>query len=354
MHINIHSEFQPLEEVVVGAAHVKDAFYYSDDPDLKNGLETILGETAEDLNVLVKIFEENGVTVKRPENLFSLGQKNKANKIDLNLFDFTFPNHPLMPRDTVLVIGDKIIQTYTKSENRYLENWAYYKLFNEYFQKGAHWISMPPPFFEGPVDTYSIHNQKKILFHAANILKCGRDIFYSQPSRGPWEKAGRGTDIGLEWIKRVIGPDYRFHGAPCAGHLDGKIALLKPGVLATWNPAHVPELMQKWDMIVVDSPSPFPEYFKEIKKKRFYKEFVQQWLKEWIGYVDETVFDVNMLSISENKVITNGYNESAFKQLKSKGIEAIPWNFRHQYFWDGAIHCVTLDTRRTGSLENYF
>ena len=107
-------------------------------------------------------------------------------------------------------------------------------------------------------------------------------------------------------------------------------------------------------MIQANSPNPFPEHFQKIKKQRFYKDFVTQWLKEWIGYVDETVFDVNMFSVSENLVITNGYNKDVFAKLKAFGVEAIPWNFRHQYFWDGAIHCVTLDIRRRGGFEDYF
>lgn len=212
---------------------------------------------------------------------------------------------------------------------------------------------MPPPFLDQQPANYVGFENKKILFHAANVLKCGRDLFYSQPSVGAHVEKGKGTEVGIEWLKRTVGGDYRWHAAPCAGHLDGKVALLKPGVLATWDPKFVPEALKGWRQIIVNSPNPFPEYFQKIKKQRFYKDFVTQWLKEWIGYVDETVFDVNMLSVSEKLVITNGYNKDVFEQLKQSGIEAIPWSFRHQYFWDGAIHCVTLDIRRKGEREDY-
>ncbi len=352
--VSIHSEFQPLEEVLVGRAYPPGSFSYSKDSELRDGLDQILGETEEDLNKLVSLLESFGVTVRRPNTLFNLGDQNgAANTLDLNLFDFTFPNHPLMPRDTTLVVGQQLIQTYTKSANRYFENWAYYELFKDYFDRGAHWKSMPPPYFQDHPLTYDGFGNKKILFHAANILKCGRDLFYSQPGVGTWAEKGKGTLSGIEWLKRELGSNYRFHEAPCAGHLDGKMALLKPGVVVAWNPIHVPEKIRHWDIIRVDSPNPFPEYFQKIKKQRFYKDFVNQWLKEWIGYVDETVFDVNMFSVSEKVVITNGYNLKFANQLKNYGIEAIPWNFRHQYFWDGAIHCVTLDIRRSGGLQDY-
>ncbi len=352
--VKIFSEFQKLEEIIVGSAHPKDAFYFSNDPELKGGLETILGETEEDLGELVKLLEGMDVTVKRPKHLFELGKENRVNTIDLGVFDFTFPNHPLMPRDTVLILNNKIIQTYTKSENRFFENWHYYDLFLDYFERGADWISMPEPYIENNPPTYSELENQKILFHAANVIKCGRDLFFSQPSFGEYSKKGKGTEIGLEWIKRVVGPEYRLNPAPCAGHIDGKIALIKPGVLIAWDQSHIPDKLKPWHQIFVDTGSPFPEHFNKIKKKRFYKDFVQEWLSEWIGYVDETVFDVNMLSVSEKVVITNGYNKKVFDELKKHGVEAVPWNFRHQYFWDGAIHCVTLDVRRKGECEDYF
>ena len=39
----------------------------------------------------------------------------------------------------------------------------------------------------------------------------------------------------------------------------------------------------------------------------------------WIGYVDETVFDVNMLSHPEDKVICTGADKEVFTQLEKRG-----------------------------------
>ena len=36
-------------------------------------------------------------------------------------------------------------------------------------------------------------------------------------------------------------------------------------------------------------------------------EFVNTWLNDWVGYVEETVFDVNMLSIDQNTIICNNH-----------------------------------------------
>jgi N-dimethylarginine dimethylaminohydrolase len=352
--VSIFTEFQPLEEVIVGSAYPPNAFSYSEDTELRDGLRKILEETEEDLQVLVKIIEDFGAKVRRPKNLFELGSNGKANRVDLGRFNFTFPNHALMPRDTVMILANKILQTYTRSENRFLENWAYYDLFMEYFSKGADWISAPTPPLSNDTKSYEELSEKLLLFHAANFVKCGTKIFHSQPARGEWSGTGKGTIHGLDWFRRQLSSEFNLVPAPCAGHLDGKLAILKPGLVVAWDRNHIPDIMKNWDAIIIEGKSPFPEHFKKIKKRRFYREFVQEWLKEWIGYVDETVFDVNMFSLSPELVITNGFNKECYKKLKSYGVEAIPWNFRHQFFWDGAVHCVTLDTRRRGGLENYF
>jgi len=61
-----------------------------------------------------------------------------------------------------------------------------------------------------------------------------------------------------------------------------------------------------------------------------------------------------MFSVSEELVITNGYNKEIYKQFNKHNIEGWPWHFRHQHFWDGAVHCLTMDTIREGGQEDYF
>ena len=83
--------------------------------------------------------------------------------------------------------------------------------------------------------------------------------------------------------------------------------------------------------------------------KKCYKpltDFVDDYLKKWIGYMEETIFEMNMLSINENTVLSLNYSKEIHDQLKSVGIEPIYTKFRHRYFWDGGLNCLTLDTRK--------
>jgi len=55
---------------------------------------------------------------------------------------------------------------------------------------------------------------------------------------------------------------------------------------------------------------------------------------------------VNMLSISESCVLVNNHHPQVFEFLESHGVEPIITPFRHRWFWDGGVHCVTQDIRR--------
>ena len=148
-------------------------------------------------------------------------------------------------------------------------------------------------------------------------------------------------------------PDTEFLDIPVGGHIDGKIALLKPGVLMTWNAQWVPEEMKNWTIIEVDDDFDMPADFQQTRKRRFHTEYVSKWLSHWVGFPDESVFDVNVLSIDESNVICTGINEQAFAEMEANGITPHYWNFRHQYFWDGGIHCLTSDIVREGDCEDY-
>jgi hypothetical protein len=81
---------------------------------------------------------------------------------------------------------------------------------------------------------------------------------------------------------------------------------------------------------------------------------VEQWLGHWTGYVEETVFDVNMLIIDPKNVMVFNYNKKVFDALERYGITPHIVPFRHRYFWDGGIHCITSDIHREGTIQDYF
>jgi len=61
-----------------------------------------------------------------------------------------------------------------------------------------------------------------------------------------------------------------------------------------------------------------------------------------------------MLVIDDQNVIVNNYNKKVFDALERYNVSPHICNFRHRYFWDGGIHCITADLERVGEMKDYF
>ena len=64
--------------------------------------------------------------------------------------------------------------------------------------------------------------------------------------------------------------------------------------------------------------------------------------------------DMNILSINPRLVVVDRDQTALIKLLEREGIDVIPLKLRHSKMLGGGYHCVTLDVRRTGTLQRYF
>jgi glycine amidinotransferase/scyllo-inosamine-4-phosphate amidinotransferase 1 len=332
----IYTEWDPLKEIIVGKVYDPADVAHIEDAEFRNGLQRIFAESEEDFCKLTELLESYDVTVHRPDCKYS--------------GDFRYP--AVCPRDMHLVYDHKVINTIGGDPNRYYESDHYANIMLGL--EGRDYYAMPRPLLPKYYAPYK-HNEGKILYHAANILKCGDALIHTVPynddkSYPLTRQFGRGTDRGLQWIKNNV--DARWIELHESGHADGKIALIKPGLLMCWLPDMIPPELKDWDYIQVPKQN-VPEQFWQSKSQPIMTKNVKQWIGSWIGHVDETIFDVNVISINPELVITNGYDADVAAQLKRHGVEMIPFNFRHKFFWDSGLHCVTLDLTREGKRETY-
>jgi hypothetical protein len=58
--------------------------------------------------------------------------------------------------------------------------------------------------------------------------------------------------------------------------------------------------------------------------------------------------------LDEKNMLCMGVHESLFKELEREGITPHVVPFRTRTFWDGGLHCITLDTIRQGSIQDYY
>ena len=78
-------------------------------------------------------------------------------------------------------------------------------------------------------------------------------------------------------------------------------------------------------------------------------------MDDWVTYVDETIFDINLLIIDENNIVCNhNVNKELIDTFERHDITPHPINFRHRYFWDGGLHCMTSDIDRVGNQQDFF
>ena len=198
--------------------------------------------------------------------------------------------------------------------------------------------------------------------NTASMIRVGKDLFFSL--NNIVSKLNE-DNFMKKWQK--LFPDYRIHPVSIPGHSDGTMCAVKPGlIVALKNAETYAETFPEWEVIYLEGESwnkvrPFLDKKKRTKGRYwvadaddFFYDFVNEWMDDWVTYVEETVFDVNMLVIDEKNVICNNVNKKVFDAFERHGITPHIVNFRHRYFWDGGLHCITSDIHRDGERKDYF
>jgi len=84
-----------------------------------------------------------------------------------------------------------------------------------------------------------------------------------------------------------------------------------------------------------------------------FNQHVIDFASDWVGDYRETFFEVNCLMLDSNNIMVLGRNTAARHQLEQRGLRVHEMPFRCRTFWDGGLHCLTLDVRRQGTCVDY-
>jgi hypothetical protein len=197
--------------------------------------------------------------------------------------------------------------------------------------------------------------------NSAMVTRIGKDLYFGTNEYG--------QDLSL--IKKKMDlefPHNRNHVINTGGHSDATYCPVCPGLIISLNdvPTYA-DTFPDWEVVYLpeqswESVRPFLDLKKQNKGKWWIPGFehdqdvvdvVETWLGHWTGYVEETVFDVNMLIIDPKNVMVFSYNKQVFDALDRHGITPHVVPFRHRYFWDGGLHCITSDIHREGTMQDY-
>ncbi|EBS1326651.1 inosamine-phosphate amidinotransferase 1 [Salmonella enterica subsp. enterica serovar Muenchen] len=339
--INSYSDWGKLEEIILGSPEnltlpdldISSRHFFDLQADFpqENNAESVIAkvkhEMEEDFQDLTAVLQRFGVTVRRPE----------AIKLDAECVSPHWKSqqsHALMPRDCLLALGDTLIEAPMPSRNRYFESQSFRNIARDYFSKGAKWIAAPKPVLTD--DTYLWDDdvpylaENDPLFDAANILRCGKDVFFNISNSG--------NRAGFEWLERTFGDKFNFHPMSiCSDHVGTTLQLLRPGLAlvnaSRMTVADIPPQLRNWELVFFNEPVDIGYAF--------------DWARAsvWIS--------MNVLSIDEKTVIVEKNQHKLAEQLDRCGMEIITASFRHGRTVGGGFHCCSLDIRRQGGAESY-
>jgi hypothetical protein len=359
-----YTGFQRLRKCVVGRSYPPEFYSWITNPRLRLLFETIADETEEDYLKLIKKLKEFNIDVIRPDTL---------ENIDIDVLDGSRIPGPysMTPRDSLCMIGETLYQFDTvkhanKASGRIERHRDNRKVYQEYLN-----LVNDTDFFL-PIKNYVKSFNNKVItpnelpdlvhLKANGIIRLGENLYL-----GANKEISPATNTNLQKEFR----SYKVKSVNSEGHVDGVLCPVKPGLLMSiidpdiqnyndtfpgwevcWLKGEGWEKVKAWHNFKKKTNGKW--WIKGYEQDNELIDFVQTWLKDWVGYVEETVFDVNALIIDEKNIIVSGYNKVAFDTFERHGITPHVVPFRHRYFWDGGIHCNTLDLDRDGDKINYF
>ena len=368
--VNAYNGWDPLKQVVLGNVFDTEIFENIGDHKLRDLLQQILYETYEDLMGIKKTLEDLGVEVIQPPRNALNYFKDNDNVFDLDskMSGMTgLPRPCITPRDDFLTLGNKLLATTVGMGDSG-------KMFNPkcidmYFQEQWN-LYQDGKIPHGPLKPTGVGLGEKLgpiestfNFWAPAVHRVGNKLIVDQED---W------SNIDEILLERY--PEFTSANVTVGGHTDGSMNLPKPGLVicAPWmGPDDFKDTLPGWDVLRIEHPNymqgeNFENWFedKKITKGKWWTpeaksnpelvKFVEDWLTNWVGFAEESVFEVNMLSVSEEVILSMNYQPEVHNALKKHGIEPIYCRFRHRNFWDGGLHCLTLDTVREGGIQDYF
>lgn len=372
-NFNIWNKWDTLETCMLGNNYLPEFFNGIQD-NVGDPLKRICEETLEDLEGYKKILQQFGVEVIQPEI-------DPSERFLDSPHLSGHPRGPLQVRDAQLVLGNDCYITGTdhpaiarsiKNYNNDVIDLVNCPMLEHSYQLvqchvSGDWPGYPEysanfnnqQFFKthvwNEIQEASIGYQPFVDLNSACCMMIGDHVVYApEPT----------TTIKKQALKvfSEMNPDWRIVTHEFDGHTDGSFHPLKPGaILSLYDVQTYSETFPGWDVCYLPDQS-WKKVNKFLKLKKVnagkwwlpgeednaeFTHFVETWLQDWVGYVEETVFDVNVLMVDEHHCcVSNPDNEQVNAFLKKHNIEPVYVPWRHRYFWDGGLHCITLDLKR--------
>lgn len=343
---SVYQHWDPLKVCAVGRSYPPEFYSWITVPHVRSLFEKIAIETEEDYQNLIKKLQSFGVKIIRTE----LPERPPRNTFKAEKWQLTkYPAPPMCPRDHTVMLGNVFycpIKIMSAS------------------QALAEIQPYSPIAYEVASQGNEIRHNEPYQMNGAYITRIGKDLYFGNGAHDNEQ----GKKQFQEYVNQTF-TETRNHFIDTDGHSDGVFCPVCPGLIVSirdiptykdtfpgWEVVYLPN--QSWEKLqnfLVAKVNTYGRWWiPGFEHDQAVIDTVETWLKHWTGYVEETVFDVNMLIVDPKNVIVFSYNKQVFDALERYGITPHIVPIRHRYFWDGGIHCMTSDLHREGVMQDYF
>ena len=383
--MQVYQHWDPLKTCIVGRTYPPEFYSWIKDVGTRTRFETLAQETEEDYqNLILLLSSKFGVNIVRPEfpdDMQSLYINGK------------WVQPPTAPRDYFLMIHDKFwIPTVPNASHAWSvfyrqnkESWwpefvrprDFYdslpefrnvveKRFAEFCAVDQQHLDAKLSFYTHIVDQIKasgteICNTKLDFINGCFVSRIGHDLYFATQTYHD-DRAAL-----LQQVNQLF-PDTRNRVVNAGGHGDAVYCPVTPGLIISLNdvPTYA-DTFPDWEVVYLP-PSNYAhmrefEWSMKRNKGRWFMpgfeqdnnliHMVDHYFDEWVGEVHETVFDVNILVVDPKNIVVSAHNDIVERACARYGITVHVSPFRHKYFWDCGIHCVTNDLDRTGSCGKF-
>jgi len=382
---SVYQHWDPLQTCIVGRCYPPEFFSFIENARTRQMFERMVQETEDDYQVLISLLKQRfGVNVMRPQ---------LPDDFDSLMVGGKWVPPPTAPRDYFIMIHDEFWVPRIPNQNHawnvfYRQNkqswWPDYVRPRDFYDALPEYAA---PIQQGfaqfnHVDQLQLDTKLGFYQHifqhleqqGNNIIqtdldfingcfvsRIGHDLYFATQTYHD-DKQGI-----LQQVNRLF-PNTRNRVVNSGGHGDSVYCPITPGLIISINdvPTYA-DTFPDWEVVYLPPSNyahmrEFEVSMKRNKGRWFMPGFdrdpnlinmVDHYFDAWVGQVSETVFDVNILIVDPKNIVVSTHNDQVERACARHGIEVHVVPFRHKYFWDCGIHCITNDLDRRGHLQRH-
>jgi hypothetical protein len=357
---SVYQHWDPLKVCVVGRAYSPKFFNWVSDVGTRQRLQRMAEETEEDLQNLILLLKSFSIEILRP-----------MYPVDLEP-DFyrhgRWVSPAITPRDYFLMIHNDLwvpsVPNRAYADRAFARQDEIDRAEFDQRDKEQHFIKLN---CYNNILQHVINQGNQVRYTGLDVVsgcfvsRIGENLYFATQSYDE-------DQIKLKTSVDQLFPKTNNRIVNAGGHGDATYCPVAPGLIISLKDVSTyADTFPGWEVVYLPSSdyaevAEFQQSMKINRGRWFIPGFdqdqnlvniVEHYFDSWVGNVSETVFDVNILVIDQKNIIVSSHNQQVEDACARYGITVHVSPFRHRYFWDAGIHCVTNDLHRDGQLGKH-